>query len=290
MVDPRTDVSPAADYELARAPGELPPPPPRRNAGVWVAVAVLVAAAAIAAYIVFGGRTAAPAADVPQAVNTPPERRIQPLGGAADPIELPPLGESDALIRSLVERLSSHPRVAAWLATGGLIRNFTVAVINTAEGKTPAVHLRVLRPSEPFAVVERAGGVYIDPRSYARYDGLAAAVASIDPAGAARVYATVKPRIEEAHRELGAPDGTLDRTLERAIVLLLKTPVVSESVRVQPQGIGYAFADPNLEGLTPAQKQLLRMGPANVRLVQSSLRAMALHLGIPAERLPPSSD
>ncbi len=290
MVNRHTDASPAADYELLKAP-DAPPrhPPARPKTGVWVAVAVLLAAAALAAYIVFGGGTAAPGADMPESASALPERRIQPLGGVADPADLPPLAESDPLIRSLVARISSHPRVAAWLATGGLIRNFTVVVINTAEGRTPAVHLGVFRSSAPFNVVERKDGLFIDPRSYERYDGLAAAAASIDPAGVARVYSTVKPRIEEAHRELGAPDGTFDRTLERAIVLLLRTPVVDEAVRVQPQGIGYGFADQNLESLTPAQKQLLRMGPANVRLVQSSLRAIALHLGIPAERLPPPS-
>jgi len=41
-----------------------------------------------------------------------------------------------------------------------------------------------------------------------------------------------------------------------------------------------------LEGLTAAQKQLLRTGPRNVRIIQSSLRQIALALGIPPERLP----
>ena len=60
-------------------------------------------------------------------------------------------------------------------------------------------------------------------------------------------------------------------------------------MRVEPRGAGYGFADPRLERLTAAQKQLLRMGPANARLVQGSLRTIALELGIPAERLPPVS-
>jgi hypothetical protein len=148
----------------------------------------------------------------------------------------------------------------------------------------------VLRPSAGFHVVERGGDVYIDPRSYERYDGLAAAAASIDPAGAARLYATLKPRIEEAYRDLGMPDTPFDRTLEQAIVLLLETPIVDDPVRAAPQGgLGYGFAAPNFEALPAAQKQLLRMGPRNVRTIQSSLRAIALALGIPAERLPPPS-
>ena len=288
MVDSRGDMP---DYELLKTPDEPPrQAPPRRPMGLWIVAAGLIAATAIAAYIVFGGRrTTAPVTTAPERVEAP-QQPAQPLGGNAAPIVLPPLDQSDSLVRELVKKISSHPRIAAWLATDGLIRNFTVVVANAAEGKTPAAHLRVLRPLSSFQVVERGGDLSVDPRSYERYDGLAAAVASIEPAGAARLYATLKPRIEEAYRDLGFPATSFDRTLERAIVLLLETPVLDVVVRtrVEPRGIGYGFADLDLEALTAAQKQLLRMGPRNVRIIQSSLRQIALALGIPAERLPAS--
>jgi hypothetical protein len=63
-------------------------------------------------------------------------------------------------------------------------------------------------------------------------------------------------------------------------------PIVDGQVRLLPKGIGYRFADPNLERLTPAQKQLLRAGPRNVRIVQSALRQLAQALGVPPGRLP----
>ena len=148
-----------------------------------------------------------------------PQPVIRPLGGDAAPIALPPLNESDALVRELVKKISSHPRVAAWLATDDLIRSFTIAVENVAEGKTPARQLPMLRPSSGFRVLERGDDLIIDPRSYERYDALAAAAASMDADGSARLYATLKPRIEEAYRELR--DSPFDRTFERAIVLLL---------------------------------------------------------------------
>src|SRR6266542_2019818 len=268
------------DYELEKTPDE--PPPPRRSAGWWVLAALLIAAAAIAAFIVFGHRPSAP---VPAAERAPaPKPAIRPLGGDAASIALPPLDETDALVRELVKKISSHPRVAAWLATDGLIRSFTTAVTNVAEGKTPARQLPTLRPSSGFRVLERGGDLIIDPRSYERYDSLAAAAASMDADGSARLYATLKPRIEEAARERGV--SPFDRTFERTIVLLLSTPVVDGPIRVEPRGIGYGFADPKLEALTGGQEQLLRMGPRNLRVVQTSLRAIALALGIPAERLP----
>ena len=38
------------------------------------------------------------------------------------------------------------------------------------------------------------------------------------------------------------------------------------------RGASYAYADPRYEALTGAQKQLLRMGPANAQRVQARLR------------------
>jgi hypothetical protein len=267
-------------------PDELPPP--RRSKGPWIVAAVLVVAAAVAAYIVFSrrlvDRAGEPGADTTQTAQAP----TQPLGGAADPIAVPPLDESDPLVRELVSKLSSHPRVAAWLATDGLIRNFTVVVTSIAEGRTPAAHVPALRPTGGVRILEQDDDIYLDPRSYARYDQLAQAVASVDAAGAARLYATLKPRIEDAYRELGLRDASFDVVLERAIVRLLETPIGEQTLRVEPRGIGYGFADPKLEALTGAQKQLLRMGPANARVVQGKLREIALALGIPAERLPPA--
>jgi hypothetical protein len=285
------------DYELEKpvaAPSSQPPP--GRPTRKWIVAAVLAAAALSLVAIVFfgdairglwsGPAVTAPPTEGPVRVEVP--EPALPLGGAADSIVVPSLDLSDPAVRQLVKTLTSHPRVAAWLATSDLIRTFAAVVSNVAEGKTPSSHLPVLRPSAGFRVIEGRGGLEIAPASYARYDGIADAVASIDPLGAARVYATLKPRIEDAYRELGYPDTPFDRTLERALVSLLKVPILDGPVRVvaRTDGIGYAYAAKEIEALTEAQKHLARTGPRNTRMIQSSLRDIALALGIPAERLP----
>jgi hypothetical protein len=262
-------------------------PPPRRASSVWLAVIALVVAAGAAGYFAFfwrqpappvqGANAATPAA--PTAVGSPP------LGGKGDAITLPPLDQTDTLVRTLVQALTESPAVMAWLPTTGLIRNFTVVVANLADGATPAKQVKVLRPAAPFRIVTRDGGPAIDPRSYDRYNTIADAAASVNAAGAARLYATLKPRIEDAYRDLGTP-GSFDQTLERAIVALLSTPAIEGSERLKPKGIGYGYADDRLESLTAAQKQLLRMGPRNVRVIKAKLREIAIALGIPAAHLP----
>jgi hypothetical protein len=189
-------------------------------------------------------------------------------------------------VRTLVQGLTESPAVMAWLPTNGLIRNFTVVVGNIAEGPTPAKHLKVLRPASPFRIVTRNGNTLVDPRSFDRYATIADAIASVNAGGAAKLYATLKPRIEEAQRDLGSADS-FDRTLERAIVALLSTPAIDGTERLKPKGIGYGYADERLESLTPAQKQLLRMGPRHAPVVKAKLREIALALGVPASHLPP---
>jgi hypothetical protein len=277
-----------ADLELQKtAPAAAPYRPPERPFPLWLVASGLVIVLAVAAFFFLRREPAQapPAAVAPPAappVASPPER---PLGADVTPIELPPLDQTDALVRRLVGAVSSHPSVAAWLATDGLIRNFVVSVENISTGRTPARHLRALRPTGPFRVVARGEQIVADSRSYERYSAIAGAVQSIDAVGAARVYSTLKPRIEDAYRELGHQES-FDRALERAIVALLQVPVLQEDVALAEKGALYVYEDPRIERLTAAQKQLARMGPRNVRIIRARLRDVALELGMPPERLP----
>jgi hypothetical protein len=216
-----------------------------------------------------------------ESVASPKGERPKALEG--EDLPLPPLPDTDPLVRLLVSRLSSHPKVAAWFATGQLVRNFTVVVMNIAEGQTPATHLRAVPLAGTFIVDARSGVPVIDPRSYRRYDEYADAVAALDAQGTARLYATLKPRIREAAAELGHPDD-FDAVLERAIDEILKTPVIDGPVALTSKGLGYEFADPQLASLTAAQRQLLRMGPRNIRAIQAKLREIAPYLGIASVR------
>jgi hypothetical protein len=277
------------DYSLQKSETELEPAPGsrRRPSTAVIIVALLAIAAAITGYVAWRGRQAAPAPQdnaEQQAARLP--QVAPPRAEPGEDIVLPPLDMSDPIVRELVQRLSSHPKVAAWLTTDRLIRNFTVVTVNIASGRTPVQHLRALRPGVQFRTEGPEEALYVHPASYERYNDYATAIAELDVRGVARLYATLKPRITEAYRELGYPEGDFDAVLERAIVELLRTPVVEGDVRLIAKVESYAYADQRLESLSAAQKHLLRMGPANVRRVQQTLRELAPYLGIPPERLP----
>ena len=271
--------------------GSEPEPPGQDPDGgsrtpIWIA-ALLLAVAAVVAGVVLSRRPGPPPASEPaaQATAATQTEARESLGPVVEPIELPPLVLTDPLVRELLGKLSSSPTLAVWLATDGLIRAFVVSVENVADGASPAKHARALAPRSPFRALSEGGGVTIDPRSFSRYDGIANAAASMDPAGLARVYSTLKPRLVEAYKELGHPEGELDVTVERAIAHLLQTPIVDEPIVLRPRVLSFRYDRDDLEALSPAQKQLLRMGPRNVRLIQDQLRAVARELGIPAARL-----
>src|SRR5688500_5509217 len=223
-----------ADFELEKEPGRaLTPPPAARPPSFipWI-VGALVVIVAAGAYLFLGQEPEAPA----PAGETSTEATVEPpgpLGAEVEPIELPPLDQTDMLVRDMVRALTSHSRIAAWLTTNGLIRNFTVVIDNIAAGRTPANLLRVMRPSGTFVPIDANGILVLDSRSHERYNDFAAAAASVDAAGIARLYSTLKPRIEDAYRELGINEP-FDRTLEKAIVHLLEAPVVQGDLALTP--------------------------------------------------------
>src|SRR5689334_19624974 len=259
-------------------------PDARRGLRYALLLGVVAVVLSVTAYLVLRRPAPAPASPAQQQVKTATDITLAREQG--ENIPLPPLEETDPLVRQLLSQLSSHPKIAAWLATKGLIRNFTVVLVNVADGQTPAAHLRTLAPASPFQASADSGSAVILPESYARYDAYADAVASLDARGAARLYATLKPRIDEAYRDLGYPAGDVDEAMKRAITLLLKTPIIERPIAVTHSSVSYTYADPRLESLTAAQKHLLRMGPRNVRLIQDKLREIAPALGIDPVTLP----
>jgi hypothetical protein len=261
-----------------------PSAPSRKPLVVGGIVFVAVAALGTAWYVL-RGRGEEPAAPV-----TPPPV-VAPTPTAPPPQEAPPtqatplpaLEQSDPHVRDLLGRLSTDAEFQKWLGIEGLIRRFTSATANIAEGESPRAILAFLAPQGAFQVVERNGGTFIAPESFARYDSVARAFTSLDTQATAGAYKALKPLMDQAFREIARPGQRFDETLSRAIQRVIDTPVPEGDLEVvDTPGVNYAFAAPELEQLSAAQKHLLRMGPANARAVQAKLRELRQAMGLPA--------
>ena len=209
----------------------------------------------------------------PQAVTSTEAPIDKPA--SPPPVELPPLDQMDGFLRPLLAALSSRPELAKWLATDDLVRQLAAAIDQASAGGSPARDFKVIAPSSAFVPGGRGDRRIIDPNSYRRYDGLVRTVTSIDASRVAQIYKTIRPRLNEAYRAMGHPEGNVDAAIQRALDILLDTPAVKDPIALTAAGgAGWAFADDDLEDLAPTQKQLLRMGPAHADAVKVWLRAL----------------
>lgn len=271
-----------SDLDSYAIRGDDEPTPSRRPQRPWWQIAVVVLLLlAIAGYFYF--RT--PAVEEPEPAPAPApvaSTSTEPVD-EPEPLVLPPLAESDFLIRDLVSGLSSNPDLAAMLIPDNLVRRFAATVVNIAQGTSPRNHVTHLAPKGRFQTTEAGGKTVIDVAGYHRYDLMVTVFDSLDAAGTAELYRNLKPLLQESYQELGYPAGDFDEVLSRAIGHLLDVPAVEGRIGLVPTVKGFDLADPTLQDLSDAQKHLLRMGPESTRIVQGKLADIVAEIGLSGE-------
>ena len=265
------------DLPLSRPPAPDPPfrRPHQSSASRWVIAAAGAVIAAVALTLWWMSRAQPPAVSpLPTSPTNPDKVSRRP---APEPLQLPSLPDSDAMLRELAGTLSRNPLLARLVATRGLVRNATLAVVQIGDGKTPAVPLAVLRPPVRLQIAGQQSG-RIEPASHARWEAATTALLSVPPSDAARVYVNVKPLFDEAYREMGYPNGDFDVALSKAIrVITAAPPAPPEMILLRREGY-FEHVDSTLGSLQPVQKQLLLFGPTHQARVQGWLRQLAAAL------------
>lgn len=258
------------------------PPGPRKAQRMPWWPAALIIAVLIAALVWYfwprGGDQPQTVAAATESAAPPPAPVSAPVQEAPEGWELPDLGESDDFLRDVAARLSSHPGWLEWIASDELVRRFVASVDEVARGELPTSQLGFLVPKRGFYVANRSGVSYLDGTSFERYNRLASVVSGIDAEGAVDLYSRLEPLLQEAYRDLGYPNADFEKTLGKAVGMVLSTPERQEPPRLSPAVSSFRFADPELENLPPIQKLMLRIGPANAGVVKRKLREIAAAL------------
>ena len=249
-----------------------------------ILIAVVVIAVVVMAWALWprGGEESPPE---PEAIEAPPKpvppaERLPthptPEETATPPPEvvLPPLQESDAFVR---ERLDPMDLPEPWIEQGDYVRRLAVLAENASRGELPRRQLAFLAPRGQFQVTEENDRAYVDPVSYERYDGYIEQLETVDPERLAGLLDTLNPLVEGALAEIGveAPPGEV---FEAAVREVLEVPVLEGEIELVQPNVMYEYADPELESLSPLKKQVLRMGPENVRRLQTYLRRLAVEM------------
>jgi len=210
--------------------------------------------------------------------ETPPTNAVaaqpEPPMEASGPTQPAPLttAQGEALVR---EQLAGAEGGLATLAGTEHPLDTTAALIDGFGRGLILRKIVAFNPPAPGFKVQRSGEViYMDAANYARFDGLAENISALDTAGLAARFHTLRPLYEETYEKLGLDPGDFDNAIIRTLDLVLATPEIDEPIALQTKSVAFIYADPALESLPPLQKQLLRMGPDNLRLIKRQARAL----------------
>lgn len=205
-------------------------------------------------------------APMPEPLASPPQAApVEAMPTAK--IELPPLAQSDPFVRKQLEPFALPP---LWVEQDGLVQRFAVLVDAATRGEWPRRPLRFLKPAEPFGVIDRDGSLHADPANAARFDAELDLLEAIEPAAAAKVLNTIDPLFEAALAGLGRRVNGRDVLLDAIEEVLAAPEPQGDPELVQPKVL-YEYADPALENLPPLEKQLLRLGPKNLKRLKTYL-------------------
>lgn len=273
----RTDVDP--EYEPS---AELPPWIERRRRRRWPWVVVVLLLICAAAFYWFYWR---PRAEAPTDSQLT-ERPTEPLTVPAPTIEeqtlggpTPPLDASDVWVRAQARTLSDDPLMERAVRGEDLARRVVVSVINAAEGVSPRRQFPALAPEEPFAPDTEGGSTFLGATSYRRYDRLARLVDSLSVDACVNAFRLARPLFAAAFHEQGYPNETFGGMVRQALAQVESTPTPAEPIALERGVRTWRFVDPQLEALSPLQKQLLRMGPRNREIIQAKLQQIVARLG-----------
>lgn len=202
---------------------------------------------------------------------------------------LPPLDESDPVVRDSLIGLLGKPAVAKFVVPHQVVRDVVVTVDNLPRKKV-AAELRPLQPTAGDTAVDIQGGATdLSQQNYQRYAELMDVVRTSDPKALAAVYFRLYPLFQQAYENLGYPGKYFNDRMVQAIDSLLATPDVQGPITLVRPKVFYQFADPKLEALPAGQKVLIRMGPQNASIIKKKLQQLRAAITAQPPQMTPSS-
>jgi len=189
-----------------------------------------------------------------------------------EPVEepLPRLEESDDAVRDAVGDIPLGTAGQQYLIPGNIIERSASLIYLMAQGDVPYKLLPVSRPKAAFPISDDGTQVVTDPAGFERYDALTQWLQSLDLESLLSSLEWFIPLFREAWSYYGEDPAAFDMAVVMTLDLVIATPEIdlSESRLIRKEAV-WIFEDPAIEGLAPIQKQVLRMGPENAKVVKA---------------------
>jgi Protein of unknown function (DUF3014) len=182
--------------------------------------------------------------------------------------------QADALLRQKLSEAGARPVLKKLLVDYQPLEVSAALIDGLGRGVILRKFLPAVSHSEKFSVVTQDDGYYMNPIGFMRYDAYADAIAALDVGVLVNAFDVLRPAYEQAYGYLGLDPGDFDNAVIRILDLVLATPEIGEPIPLVPKAVVYLYADPGLESLPAVQKQLLRMGPDNIRRIKQQAQAL----------------
>ena len=189
-----------------------------------------------------------------------------------EPVEepLPRLEESDDAVRDAVGDIPLGTAGQQYLIPGNIIERSASLIYLMAQGDVPYKLLPVSRPKAAFPISDDGTQVVTDPAGYERYDALTQWLQSLDLESLLSSLEWFIPLFREAWSYYGEDPAAFDFAVVMTLDLVIATPEIDLSeARLTRKEAVWIFEDPAIEGLAPIQKQVLRMGPENAKILKA---------------------
>ena len=183
---------------------------------------------------------------------------------------LPRLEESDDAVRDAVGDIPLGTTGQQYLIPGNIIERSASLIYLMAQGDVPYKLLPVSRPKAAFPISDDGTQVVTDPAGFERYDAMIQWLQGLDLEALLSSLEWFIPLFREAWSYYGEDPAAFDMAIVTMLDLVIATPGInlSEARLIRREAV-WIFEDPAIEGLSPIQKQVLRMGPANAEIVKA---------------------
>ena len=213
-----------------------------------------------------------PPSPIMTAIEEPAPEPSEPPPPPPEPVEdpLPRLEESDDAVRDAVGDIPLGTAGQQYLIPGNIIERSASLIYLMAQGEVPYKLLPVSRPKAAFPIRDDGTQVVTDPAGFERYDALTQWLQSLDLESLLSSLEWFIPLFKEAWSYYGEDPAAFDMAVVITLDLVIATPEIDLSeARLTRKEAVWIFEDPAIEGLAPIQKQVLRMGPENAKILKA---------------------
>ena len=178
----------------------------------------------------------------------------------------------DQYARESIDAVNGGKALAQFVA-GDYVVERAVAIIDALRrGEVPYKLLPVGKPSTTFPISDDGLRVTLDAAGFSRYDGFAQWVGRLNTPALVSLLNDYEMIATQALTRMGVSDFDIRSAVLAATTQILSTPQVRVDAELMRREANWVYMDPELEALSPLQKQVLRMGPENADIIQQKAR------------------